>query len=249
MGADPDKLERGPDTSSAGESASPEHAGSRRRLVETRCGFADMARREADAASTRALEARRQYDGRLQAVIRAEAAVDPVAAHAAKDEAHRAFRTAVAAARGYEQVEAAANSWLAEINKVNARVRATEAAVRRERDAARAQQRELTELYETAESSATMAAEATKACQAAQAAFEAESSGGAEAALPPAAGSGLVAVAESPAGVAAAAPSPRRGTWRWTPAPLRAVRKTSNSAASSGSAGRSTAGGTLVARS
>ena len=221
MGADPDKLERGPDISSAGESASPEHAGSRRRLVETRCGFADMARREADAASTRAMEARRHYDERLQAVIRAEAAVDPVAAHAAKDEAHRAFRAAVASARGYEQVEAAANSWLAEINKVNARVRATEAAVRRERDAVRALQRELTELYETAESSATMAAEAMKACQAAQAAFEAESSGGAEAALPPAAGSGLVSVAESPAGVAAAGPVAVPGATLPPPAPAR----------------------------
>jgi len=199
LGADPDKLERGPDTSSAGESAAPEHAGSRRRLVETRCGFADMARREADAASTRALEARRRYDERLQAVIRAEATVDPVAAHAAKDEAHRAFRAAVAAARGYQQVESAANSWLTEINRVNARVRATESAVRRERDAAQAQQRELTELYEMAESSATMAAEAMRACQAAQAALEAESSGGAEAEPPPAAGSGPVAVAEAPA--------------------------------------------------
>ena len=184
-----------------------------------------MARREADAASTRALEARRQYDERLQAVIRAEAAVDPVAAHAAKDEAHRAFRAAVAAARGYEQVEAAANSWLIEINKVNARVRATEAAVRRERDAARAQQRELTELYETAESSATMAAEAMKACQAAQAALEAESPGGAEAALPSAAGSGPVAVgvAESPLGVAADVPvaGPGPGAALPPPAPAR----------------------------
>jgi hypothetical protein len=151
----------------------PEPAGGRRRLVELRCGFAEMARKEADAAAQRVLETRRLYAGRLEAIATAESAVDPAATHSAKDDAHRAFRATVAAARDRGHVEAAANDWLQAINQINAEFRLVQAAAQRERDAAQALLADLTALSSTAESSEAMAVEAMAACEAAKAALAA----------------------------------------------------------------------------
>jgi hypothetical protein len=99
--------------------AAVEPAGRRSRLVEIRCGFADMARKEAEAASGRVVEARRLCDEQAAAIARAQAAIDPAATHVAKEQAHLSFRTAVAAARDRGQIETAANGWLKEINRIN----------------------------------------------------------------------------------------------------------------------------------
>ena len=96
-----------------------EPAGRRSRLVEIRCGFAEMARKEAEAAAARVVEARRLCDEQAAALAFAQAAIDPAATHVAKEEAHFAFRTNVAAARDRNQVEAAANGWLTEIQSSN----------------------------------------------------------------------------------------------------------------------------------
>jgi hypothetical protein len=173
LNADPGKVEHQEPISEAAAQTAPEPAGGRRRLVEIRCGFAEMARKEADAAAQRVLQTRRLHARRLEAVATAEAAVDPAATHSAKEEAHRAFRATIAAARDRLQVESAAIQWLAAINRINAQFRLAQAAVQREREAAQALVAELTKLTGTAESSEAMAVAALAACEAAQAALAA----------------------------------------------------------------------------
>ena len=170
MSADPGESETQEETPETTDGA-PEPAGGRRRLLEIRCGFAEMARKEADAVSQRVLQTRRLYARRLEAVATAESAVDPVANHAAKDDAHRAFRATVAAARERGQVEVAAIDWLQAINHINSQFRVAQAAAQREREAAQALLADLTELSGTAESSEAMAVEAMAACEAARAAL------------------------------------------------------------------------------
>jgi hypothetical protein len=155
------------------EEADLEPAGGRRRLVEIRCGFADLARKEAEAASARVLETKRRLAEQTAAVARAEAAIDPAATHSAKDDAHRAFRAAMSAARGRGQVEAAAIAWLGEINKINGQSRAAQAHAKHERELADALISQLAKLSSTAEASATAAASAIEACRAARADLEA----------------------------------------------------------------------------
>ena len=157
-------------------------AGGPRRLVEIRCGFAEQARKEADAAAARAAEARQQYDERAAAVVLALAAIDPGSTQMAKDEAHRAFRSAVTAARGRGQVEAAAVTWLDKVNEINAQGRVAQARIRHERETADALLSTLRSLSDTAEASAAMAETAMQACREARAALAVAASAAADAA-------------------------------------------------------------------
>lgn len=150
-----------------------EPAGGRRRLVEIRCGFAEMARQEAEAAAARVEQTRRLLDGQADALARAQAAIDPAATHAAKDGAHRSFRATVAAARTRGQVEAAANTWLNEINKINAAGRTAQARVRHERESVDELLSQLAKQSDFAEASSATAAAAMEACRAARAELEA----------------------------------------------------------------------------
>lgn len=161
---------------STGEEAG-EPAGGRRRLVEIRCGFAEMARQEAEAAAARVVETKLLLDRQAAALALAQAAIDPAAAHEAKDEAHRSFRATVAAARTRGQVEAAAIAWLDQINEINAQGRVAQAQVRHEREAEDALLSQLEKLSDLAEASAAMAEAAMDACRAATAAFEASAAG------------------------------------------------------------------------
>jgi len=85
---------------------------SRRRLVESRCGFAELARREAEGAESRVVEARRAFDAQLAVLTAPHAASDLGATRTAKEEAHRVFRKAVGEASSRFQVEAIAASIL-----------------------------------------------------------------------------------------------------------------------------------------
>jgi hypothetical protein len=147
-------------------------AGGRARLVDVRRRFAEAARREADAAAARVEETRRLLDMRSAALAEAQAAVDPAASRAAKDDAHRSFRAAVAAAQTRGQVETAANNWLSEIKRLNALSSAAEARVRHEREASDALLGRLQELSDLAEASAGMADAAMAACREALAASQ-----------------------------------------------------------------------------
>jgi hypothetical protein len=156
---------------SGGAEATPETELTGRRLVEIRCGFAEMARVEAEAAAKRVMEAKRLYDDRAASVARALGTIDPASTWEAKEAAHRDFRTVVAAAHSHAQVEAAASAWLKRINDVNRRDQVAQTRLRRAQEEAEAQLAELTRLADVADTSATMAEAAMEACRAAAAAL------------------------------------------------------------------------------
>jgi hypothetical protein len=145
----------------------------RRRLVEIRCGFAELARLEAEAAEARVADSRSRFDAELAVLTAAQAAVDLGAVRGAKEEAHRRFRRSIGEARARAQVELAAAAWLAEINRVNGTARSAQTRVQRERDATDALASEIDRLTAIAETSRAMAESALKACRAAQEALTA----------------------------------------------------------------------------
>lgn len=144
-----------------------------RRLVEIRCGFAELARREAEAAESRVAEAGRAFDAQLAVLAASHAARDLGATRTAKEEAHRAFRKAADEARSRSQVEAAAASWLEQVNQVNSAARAAQLRIQRERDATDALASELDRLTSAAEASQATADAAVEACRAAREALAA----------------------------------------------------------------------------
>jgi hypothetical protein len=148
-----------------------DHGSNRRQLVEIRCGFAELARQEAQAAEMRVFEARRRFDDEVAQLAAAQAALDPGSTRRSKEEAHRLFRKAIAAATTRPQVELAADSWLAEINRINGLSRWAQLRFQKARDASDAAAVELDRLAATAEASRTMAEAAADACRAAQVAL------------------------------------------------------------------------------
>jgi hypothetical protein len=140
----------------------------RRHLIEIRCGFAQLSRKEADAAYARVTEARDAYYRQLQLVARVTAEANPEAVRMAKEAAHREFRSRVEAARVRAHVELAATLWLDEINKINRGVGEERTRVKREHEEAARLDAELDRLTATAETSRTMAEAAEAACRAAQ---------------------------------------------------------------------------------
>jgi hypothetical protein len=167
VSADRDNSGLGTEPAPVGEPA-VEPAGSRRRLVDIRCGFAEMARTEAAAAGLRAQEARRAYDEAAALLVPLLTAADPVATKASKEKAHAGFRSAVGAARTRAQVEAAASVWLQEINRINGEYRALQARVKHERETVDSLLFQTDKLADTAESSRAMAMAADEACRAAR---------------------------------------------------------------------------------
>ena len=168
-GAEPQGGAEPPGGADAVDGAEPLDVGaSRRRLVDIRCGFAELARREAGAAEERVVEARRLFDAQLAVLTAAQAEVDPGATRGAKEEAHRAFRKAIGVARSRSQVEVAAGVWLTEINRINGAVRASQLRIRREREETDAAAAELDRQTAIAEASRAMAEAAVEACRAAQ---------------------------------------------------------------------------------
>ena len=143
------------------------------RQVEIRCGFAEQAQREADAAAARVAEVRRLCDEQASVLAAAQSDVDPGVTRAAKEKAHAAFRSAVAAARSRGQVESAAVAWLAEINRINGRGRTALARIASATIEAGVLQDRLARLSDSAESTALMAVAAAEACRAAQAKLDA----------------------------------------------------------------------------
>jgi hypothetical protein len=137
------------------------------RLVEVRCNFAETARREAEAAEARAERAARTYNAQLAALKSAQAA-NPGAVRKVKEEAHRAFRRAVFAAKTHEQVEEAATAWLESINRINDTSRAAMIRLHRERESIEALADELDRLTAQAEAAQVMAEVAAEACRAAR---------------------------------------------------------------------------------
>jgi hypothetical protein len=155
----------------AGSQAEPEGldaTSARARLIEARCSFAQLSRKEADAAYARVTEAREAYYRQLALVASLTAEANPDAVRPAKEAAHRDFRARVAAAEIRAHVERAATVWLDEINKINRAIREEQVRMKREREEAARMDAELDRLTATAETSRSMAEAAEAACLAAQ---------------------------------------------------------------------------------
>ena len=189
----------------------PEPADARERLIQIRCGFAELAQLEAEAASDRAAEARRLHDEQAAKLVRVQAEVDPGLTQAAKDGAHKVFRAAIAAAQTRGHVEAAAAAWLSEINRINGQSRLALARIEHEHAVADALQRQLTKLSDTAEATAAMAAAAAEACRAAMA--TSDSAGPVGAAGRGEAAAGAAAAGAGPAQAAPTGGPPGDGAW------------------------------------
>jgi hypothetical protein len=104
-----------PSTDDDGPCAEP------RRIADERCELATRARAQAAQAEEANRAAQREYDDHETAASEAAAQADPRAVRQAKDEAQARFRAGRAAATTNEEVEAAARTWLLEINDINGR--------------------------------------------------------------------------------------------------------------------------------
>jgi hypothetical protein len=92
-----------------------------RRIADERCELATRARAQATEAEEANRAAQREYDDHETTAAEAASHADPRAVRQAKDEAQAQFRAGRAAATTNEEVEAAARTWLLEINEINGR--------------------------------------------------------------------------------------------------------------------------------
>jgi hypothetical protein len=107
-----------------------------RRLADERCEVATRAQAQATAAADALRRAQRAYDTHTAAAEAAGEAAHPHAVRSLKEGAQREFRAASRAALSPEAVEAAARTWLQEINRINREAAGASLAAERERKAA-----------------------------------------------------------------------------------------------------------------
>ena len=107
-----------------------------RRLADERCELATRAQAQASDAADALRSAQRAYDTHSAAAEAAAEAANPRAVRSLKEGAQREFRAASQAAGSQEAVEAAARTWLQEINRINREAAGHSLAVQRERDTA-----------------------------------------------------------------------------------------------------------------
>jgi hypothetical protein len=113
--------------------AEPEdRCSAQRAATDDACGRANRLAAVAAAAQERLRETRRAYDEHVARRDRAAETIDPRAIRAAKDDAQAQFRRSRLAARDRAAIEAAAAAWLREINRINARSRASALVMSRE---------------------------------------------------------------------------------------------------------------------
>lgn len=107
-----------------------------RRVADERCELATRSRAQAGTAEEALRTAQRAYDEHEVRVAAGQAAADPRSIRAAKDAAQERFRQGRSAAATTDAVEAAARTWLQDVNAINAEAREANAALARERLAA-----------------------------------------------------------------------------------------------------------------
>jgi hypothetical protein len=149
--------------------------GEERRVADERCAVADRARESALAAAETLRSTQREYDDHVSQAEAQASTVDPRAVRSAKEQAQHRFREDRLAARTQEAVEAAARTWLEEINRINQETRDSHVRLERHRAAAARLGPSLERLAlesDAARISADMAAEACIAAREAVAACE-----------------------------------------------------------------------------
>jgi hypothetical protein len=109
-----------------------------RRLADERCELATRAQAQASAAADTLRRAQRAYDTHTAAAESAAEAAHPRAVRSLKEGAQRDFRAASRAATSPDAVEAAARTWLQQINRINREAAGASLAAERDREAATA---------------------------------------------------------------------------------------------------------------
>jgi hypothetical protein len=107
-----------------------------RRAAEERCAIADGLARQAEAAAATLRGRQRESDEHETNATKAADECDPRQLRAAKEAAQHEFRVSSASAASAGAVEAAARTWLGEINRINRVAREAALTGRREREAA-----------------------------------------------------------------------------------------------------------------
>ena len=90
-----------------------------RRVAHERCELATRAQAQATAAADALRRAQRAYDSHTAAAETAVEEANPRAVRTLKEEAQRRFRAASQAAGSPDAIEAAARTWLQDINRIN----------------------------------------------------------------------------------------------------------------------------------
>jgi len=142
-----------------------------RRLADERCELATRAQAQAVAAADALRLAQRAYDTHIAASEAAAEAAHPRAVRTLKEDAQRAFRAASRAAGSPEAVEAAARTWLQEINRINREAAAASLTAEGERELAAATGAKLERLGQAADAARIGAGMAEAACVAARTAL------------------------------------------------------------------------------
>ena len=156
-----------PSSSSNGGSASGLCA-EERRVADERCAVAKRAREGAAGAAEALRVAQRTYDAHVGNAEAAAAAIDPRSVRTAKEAAQGRFRDARASATTRDDVEAAARTWLTEINEINHGTRDASLRIDRDRAAATALAPVLERLAVEADAARISAERADEACMAAR---------------------------------------------------------------------------------
>lgn len=149
-------------------SAHPDTCADERRLADDRCELATRAREQAAAAADAFQRVQRTYDAHVAASTAAADSTDPETVRHLKEEAQRAFRAGSRASTSSLDAEAAARSWLQEINRINREAAAATLAARRGREAATAVRATLERLSHEADAARVAAEMADAACLAAR---------------------------------------------------------------------------------
>jgi len=139
-----------------------------RRVVDERCELATRAREQATAAEDALRSAQRMYDDHEARADQAGRIADARAVRTAKDAAQLSFRGGRTTAHTTDEVEAAARSWLAEINRINAEAREMGVIAIQERESAQILGRDLERLGLEADAARINAGSADAACLAAR---------------------------------------------------------------------------------
>src|SRR2546423_4341027 len=140
------------------------------RVADERCSVAARASEQADIAEAAVRQVQRTYDERGALTERAAIAADPGGMRVAKETAQHAFRRARAGATTRQAIEAAAQMWLTEINRINQGARDAAVQVERERQAAEQLVATLERLTVDADAARAAADAAAATCEAARAA-------------------------------------------------------------------------------
>lgn len=135
-----------------------------RRVAEERCALAVRATAMAGQAADTLRRTQRAYDDHIARAEAAAATSDPRSVRAAKERAQQRFRDARVHARTRDDVEAAARTWLAEINQINHDTREAILGLERDRAAAAELAPMLERLAVEADAARISAEQADEAC-------------------------------------------------------------------------------------